>query len=272
MPLNTVSRLVASNPQPSGNADTITNALAPFPNSGVRNAVYQAALTGIVPDYNEPSCVGAGIQQGDYTTAIATTGLKAIPIVGGLLSGVLGAFGAHHAAAVKLEQATLCAEVPGIKSLLATIDQAVAQGADLNQAIQALENGYTTFVSRTQRIYKSCNAACDYQKYVRAAIEFRKQNYALIAASNQAGSQGVVGGVVNAVSGAVSSLLPNTPGSAPTVAQAYSAAGVLGGGGFSLNPAQAKVAIIFVVGFIVVSSVVFIVRAGAGANKGAVQQ
>ncbi len=265
MPLNTISRLVASNPQPTGNADTITNSLAPFANASVRAAVYQAASTGIIPPYNEPSCAGANIQSGDYTQAIARTGLAAIPVVGKFLSGVLGAISAHHAAAVKLEQATLCSEVPGITNLLATIDQAVAQGADLDEATQALENGYSTFVSRVQRIYKSCNAACDYQKYVRAAIEFRKQNYALIAANNQRGGQGVIGGVVNAVTGAVNSLLPTTPGSAPTL-PGYAAAGILSG--FSLNPAQAKLAIIFVVGSAVVVGFVYIVRA----NKGVVQQ
>lgn len=268
MPLNTISRLVASNPQPTGNADTITNALAPFANSGVRDAVYKAASTGIIPPYNEPSCAGAGIAAGDYTTAIASAGLKAVPVIGGLLSGVLGAFGAHHAAAVKLEQATLCSEVPGIQNLLAMVDQAVSQGADLDQATQALESGYQTFISRTQKIFKSCNAACDYQKYVRAAIEFRKQNYALIVANNQRGGQGVIGGVVSSVTGAFNSLLPTTPGAAPTVATQYAAAGILGGGGFSLNPAQAKLAIVFVVGVMVVIGVRFI----ASANKGAVQQ
>src|SRR5216683_294191 len=251
------SRFVASNPAPTGNADTITNALAPFPNSSVRDAVYQAASTVIIPPYNEPSCVGAGIPAGDYGTAIAAGGLKAIPGVGGLLSGVLNAFSAHHAAAVKLEQATLCSEVPGIQNLLLMVDQAVSQGADLDQATQSLESGYQTFVSRTQKIFKSCNAACDYRKYVRAAIEFRKQNYALIAANNQRGGQGVIGGVVNAVTGAVNSLLPTTPGLAPQ----YAAAGILGGGGFSLNPAQAKLAIVFVVGFAIVTGFVYIVRA-----------
>ncbi len=270
MPLNTISRLVASNPQPTGNADTITKALAPFPNSGVRDAVYRAASTGIIPPYNEPSCVGAGIENSDYVGSIGAAAAKnlfpSIPIIGGVLSGIVGAFGAHHKAAVKLEQATLCAEVPGIQDFLNMVDQAVAQGADLDQASQALESAYSTFVSRVQKIYKQCNAACDSQKYVRAAIEFRKQNYALIAAQNQRGSQGVIGGVVNAVSGAVSSLLPTTPGAAPTAPQ-YAAAGILGSG-FSLNPAQAKLAMIFVVGSIVVTGFVYIVRA----NKGAVQQ
>jgi len=267
MPLNTVSRLVASNPAPTGNADTITNALAPFPNSSVRDAVYQAASTGIIPPYNEPSCAGAGIQSSDYVGSIGQAAAKnlfpSIPIIGGVLTGIVGAFGAHHAAAVKLEQATLCAEVPGIQNFLSMVDQAVAQGASVDDATQALESAYSTFVSRTEKIFKSCNAACDYRKYVRAAIEFRKQNYALIAANNQRGGQGVIGGVVNAVTGAVNSLLPTTPGSAQ-----YAAAGILGGGGFSLNPAQAKLAIVFVVGLAIVTGFVYIVRA----NKGAVQQ
>ena len=262
MPLSTISRLVASDPVPTGNADTITNSLAPFANDSVKNAVYKAASTGIIPPYNEPSCVGAGIQSGDYTQAIVGSGLKSIPVVGGLLSTVFGAFGAHHAAAVKLEQATLCSEVPGIQNLLSYVDQAVAQGADLDQATQALEAGYSTFVSRTAKIFKSCNAACDYQKYVRAAIEFRKQNYALIAAQNQKGSQGVIGGVVNAFAGAVNSLLPSTPGAAPAL-PSVAAAGVLSG-----SPAQGKLAILFVVGAVVVGGIFFIFSA----KKGAVQQ
>src|SRR5260370_30410381 len=128
MPMNTVSRLVASNPAPTGNADTITNALAPFANSSVRNAVYQAASTGIIPPYNEPSCAGAGIPAGDYTTAIAAAGLNAIPFVGGFLSGGLGSFGQHYAGAVEREETTLCSVVPGIQDLLFVVDRAVAPG------------------------------------------------------------------------------------------------------------------------------------------------
>src|SRR6266478_5348399 len=102
MPLNTVSRLVASNPAPTGNADTITNALAPFPNSSVRDAVYQAASTGIVPRYNEPSCTGAGIQSSDYVGSIGQAAAKnlfpSLPFFPALLSWNLPAFGAHDTA------------------------------------------------------------------------------------------------------------------------------------------------------------------------------
>src|SRR5260221_10640901 len=137
---STVSRLVASNPLPQGNADTITNGLAPFPNAGVRGAVYAAASTGEIPAYNEPSCSGAGIQNSDYVGSIGAAAAKnlfpSIPIIGGVLSGIVSAFGAHHAAAVKLEQATLCAEVPGIQNFLSMVDQAVAQGASVDDATQ----------------------------------------------------------------------------------------------------------------------------------------
>lgn len=261
---STVSTLIAASPIPPGNADTITNSLAPFANSSVRDAVYRAASTGTIPDYNEPSCVGAGIQTGDYTTAIASAGLKSIPVVGSFLSAALGIFGAHHAAAVKLEQATLCSEVPGIQNLLRAIDQAVLQGANLNDAIQTLENGYSTFVSRVAKIYKSCNAACDYQKYVRAAIEFRKQNYAIIAAQYEQGAQGVVGGVVSAITGAVNSLLPTTPG-----AGAYSATipGVAAASVFSLTPSQAQLAIVGVAGLIFVVAVFHIIGAKRGVEQ-----
>jgi len=228
-----------------GSADTITNALAPFPNSGVRAAVYAAASTGNIPDYTEPSCRGAGIQNANYGEQLAEVGLKAVPVVGGLLSGVVGAFGAHHAAAVKQEQAVLCAEVPGIQAFLRSIDAAVFQGgADPGAATQAMESAYSTFVSRTASIFKTCNAACDYRKYVRAAIEKRKLDYALRSESQQSAAQGVLGGAVNAVSSAASSIVRAFTGATPTLAlpistglpvplAGQSAAVPAGGGDFS---------------------------------------
>src|ERR1700732_3895303 len=100
MPVNSyVSRLVASNPLPQGNPDTITNSLAPFANASVRNAVYAAASTGNIPDYNEPSCAGAGIQSSDYVGSLGQAVTKnlfpSIPLIGGVLSNLVGAFGAH---------------------------------------------------------------------------------------------------------------------------------------------------------------------------------
>jgi hypothetical protein len=206
----TVSQFNAPVARPGANADTITASLAPFPNSGVRGGVYTAASTGIIPDYNESSCFGAGIQNADFAGAIGQVAAKSllgsIPIIGNALGSLTGIFGAHHAAAVKQEQAILCANVPGIQAFLRSVDAAVAQGADANLAIQAMESAYSAFVSRTAPIFKNCNAACCYRKYVRAAIEFRKLNFALIAAQTSANGQGLIGGVVNAAKDVVSSV------------------------------------------------------------------
>lgn len=193
---------------PVGNADTITKSLAPFPNSGVRGGVYAAASTGNIPDYNEASCMGAGIQPDgqEYASTLVSAGLRGVPVVGGLLSSVAGAFGAHHAAAVRQEQAILCANVPGIQAFLRSIDDAVLQGADTGAATQAMEAAYSLFVSRTQPIFKNCNAACDYRKYVRAAIEYRKLNYSLRTVAQESASQGVLGGVVNVARSVASSV------------------------------------------------------------------
>ena len=227
----TVSALTPQSPAPVGNADTIVNSLAPFPNSSVRDQVRAAATTGNIPDYNEPSCVGAGIQSGSYVQAAIGAGLKAVPVIGGVLSSISGLFGAAHAAAVKQEQGILCAEVPGIQQFLRAVDVAMAQGGDPQAATQAMEAAYSTFVSRTAPIFKQCNAACDYRKYVRAAIEYRKQNYALMTARNSAGAQGVLGGVVNAgvqainsAVGAVTSIVAPSTGSvfSPSLAPASS--------------------------------------------------
>ncbi|HET7107797.1 MAG TPA: hypothetical protein VFI38_13385 [Candidatus Acidoferrum sp.] len=221
---------------PVGNADTITKALAPFPNSGVKAGVYAAASTGNIPDYTEPSCRGAGIQSGNYGAAIVASGLRGVPVVGGLLSTVLGGITAHHAAAVKQEQGILCAEVPGMQSFLRGVDVAVSQGADLNAAVQAMESAYSLFVSRTQPIFKSCNAACDYRKYVRAAIEYRKLNYSLRVASQHSSAQGVIGGAVAAVSSAVSSVASVFTGGTPPQALPISTGqpvGGIGGGDYS---------------------------------------
>ena len=74
---NTVSFLGSNVPQPVGNADTIVNSLEPLPNDNARNLVRNAAQTGIMPDYNEPSCktgvVGSSfITQLGLATAQAT--------------------------------------------------------------------------------------------------------------------------------------------------------------------------------------------------------
>ena len=230
-----VSNLTPSAPVPAGNADTITNALGPWNKGPGRNAaaralVYKAALTGFLADYTEPSCrglVGSGSSLGgDLLKTGIAAGLSAIPFVGGFLSKFVGIFGAHHAAAVKLEQATLCQAVPDANNFLRQIDSLVSTGQmDVATAAQALEQGYSNWRDEVKAVLQDrgkCNEACQYENMFRAAIEKRKQDYAIVVSQNAAGSQGVVGGVVSAIktSGVFSGFVQAANSAADAVASA----------------------------------------------------
>ncbi len=208
-----VSNLTPSAPVPTGNADTITNALGPWNRGPGRNAaaralVYKAALTGFLADYTEPSCrglVGSGSSLGgDLLKTGIAAGLSAIPFVGGALSKFVGFFGAHHQAAVKLEQSTLCQAVPDANNFLRQIDSWVSTGQmDVATAVKALEEGYSNWRVEVKAVLQDtggkCNYACQNENMFRAAIEKRKQDYAIVVSQNSAGGQGVVGGVVSAI-------------------------------------------------------------------------
>ena len=211
----TVSSLNASAPVPSGNAETITKSLEPFHKGQGRDFVKSAAESGFF-SYNEPSCAGAGSGGLNVGQSLIGAGLGSIPIVGGSLAKIFGVFGAHHAAAVKTEQATLCRAVPDANNFLRGIDSAVATGQiDITTAAQALEQGYQAWLPEIQAIIKeggnTCNAACIYRKAFRAAIEKRKQDYAIIASQNRVGAQGV-SGVVNAVTNTAGSIFSRIAG------------------------------------------------------------
>lgn len=131
-----------------------------------------------------------------------------MPIVGQLVGSLLDVFGAHHAQAVKTEQAVLCQAEPDANNFLRGIDTAVAQGQlTPDQAAQALDQGYQNFLQEVAGVTKTgskCNAGCVYEKCFQAAILKRKQDYAMMKANYVSGSQGVPGGAVSAVAGAVS--------------------------------------------------------------------
>src|SRR5260370_2224135 len=185
-----VSTLTPSSPVPRVNADTITASLAPFLNKSGRDGVYKAALTGFLGQEGLGSC-GGNIGGPSIETGLISAGLGSIPVVGATLSKIFGVFGAHHAAAVKTEQATLCKAVPDANAFLRGIDSALAQGQiDVATAAQALEEGYQNWLQGASGILQGnilpsdgrggkCNAACDYGKAFRAAIENRKANYAI---------------------------------------------------------------------------------------------
>jgi len=262
-------------PLPTGNADTITNALGPWDgvvaaghSQGAHDLVYKAASTGFFT-YDEPSCSGAGISGGPSIGAqigasAAGTALDAIPVVGSTLSKIFSALNpvAHHAAAVRTEQATLCEAVPNANNFLRGIDSAVAmRQIDVATAAQALEQGYMQWLLEVKPILQNtggkCNAACVYAKAFRAAIEKRKQDYAIIAAQNAAGAQGVVGGVVNALTGAASSFASAfLPSSSPAV---------LGQAGLTA-PRQSMLATFLLIGGVLVGVAVF-ARLFSGGGK-----
>lgn len=221
----TVSYLNPSVSVPNGGPDTILAALDMTPGKPGYNDIRGAAITGFFT-YNTPSCQGAGVGGGSVGLGLAGAAAGSIPGVGGLLKTLLGGFTAHHAAAVKTEQKTLCQAVPDANNFLRGIDAAVAQGQmDTATAAQALEQGFASWLGEVGAILKDtggkCNAACVYEKCFRAAIEVRKQNWALATSQNAANGQGVLGGVVDAVSKAVS-YVGNTlsPSSQPTLTQA----------------------------------------------------
>ena len=204
-----VSYLKAPLVLPVGNAETIVNSLKPFHKPHDADGVRAAAQTGFLHGYeNCGGNIGGGPGIG---TGLIGAGLGAIPVVGGTLQKVFGIFGAHHAQAVKNENATLCQAVPEANAFLRSIDAALAQGQiDRATAVQLLEQGYQNWLPEIRGILKeggnTCNAACIMRKQFRAAIEKRKQDYAIIDAQTASASQNILHGVSNAVRGVADAL------------------------------------------------------------------
>jgi hypothetical protein len=196
--------------------ETIVNSLKPFFNKGVEAMVREAATTGIIPAYHDGPCksgtrsapgfgsqlaqvgLAAGAKAGAFE--LSKTLLKSVPVVGSLLESAVSLVSlpfAHHKQAVATEQATLCQAVPDANTFLRGVDELVSTGQlDYNTAAQTLEQGYQNWLVEVQAIFKKkpCNAACDFAQAFRAAIEMRKQRYAVAAAQDSRGSNGLFGG------------------------------------------------------------------------------
>lgn len=121
---------------------------------------------------------------GGAGTALLATGPATFGITIAI-AGLVGLFStifAHHAAAVKKEQSTLCTAVPAANNYLNIIDQAVSSGAvDAQHALAALDSLSSDFRSAVSGIYKSCNAACVMQMCLDAAVAKEKQKYQALA-------------------------------------------------------------------------------------------
>jgi hypothetical protein len=226
VPARGISVLSATVQAPIGDAETIVNALGPFRDKGVEGLVRGAAQTGFFSYNDHCGAIGGGssnLQLAQFGinsgVQIGLTAAKAIPIVGDIISSVASLATlpfAHHAQAVKNEQATLCAAVPAANQMLRGIDQLVSSGQiDTATASAAMDQGYSNWRDSIKGILKDtggkCNAACVYEKVFQAAIMKRKQDYAVMDAQQSRGAQPVNGGgVVNAPGGVVVS--PSTNG------------------------------------------------------------
>ncbi len=217
--ISTVGR-VGNNPAPLGDPQTIVNAIGKMPTDHGNVAaklLLDAATTGRIPAYTEKSCtkgsgVGFGTQVGIVAkSSLISAGLSAVPIVGNLLASFSSLFnGAHHAQAVANEQAVLCQAVPEANGFLLQVDQALLAGQITpDEAVAQMEGAFSQWLKEVAPVYQEsgskCNAACEWGRYFRAAIEKRKQDYALRDNSAARGSKGFQGQSV-AASGLVGSI------------------------------------------------------------------
>jgi hypothetical protein len=193
-------------------AATFVATLGHFANNGEKQDCIDTFNTGIIKPYQEPSCtgtvplnVGASLKQAGISAAVS-----AVPFVGQFLQVLTGGIFAHHAGAVKREQAVLCQAVPIAVAFLEGIDQLVASGQlDAKTAAAAMDQGYQNWhpqiVSILQDTGGKCNAACFYEKNFQAAIAGRKRRYAMMG-------QGIVSAPIYSASAhPVSSYDPETP-------------------------------------------------------------
>lgn len=118
----------------------------------------------------------------------AGTLAKAIPIIGsaiGIATEIIGAFTAHHAAAVQLEQNTLYTVEPSANQALAQLDTAYRQGqisgAQMKSALEELYQSFTAALAMISQppVFDAagtitshhCNAGCTQERVLRGIID-----------------------------------------------------------------------------------------------------
>jgi hypothetical protein len=214
-----------------------------IPGTGECSAVSSSAML-------KPALLTAG---GGFSLKFAPAAFAAGPVVGaavvaiGALADVFGAISAHHAAAVKKEQSTLCVAVPAANQALQVIDEAVQGGqATPQQGIDALNSLLSGFLSNVASIQhgsdpmsSQCNAACVEATKLHAIVLEKQSEY-----------QDLIAGAAQTVTPA----RPNTTSPAGTAVPASSYASFYSG---SPAPAAAPastdwfpIAAVFVAGFL----------------------
>jgi hypothetical protein len=167
----------------------------------VFNDIEQAAASGSFVGFNPTGCTGvsaggnikiiqqasglalSGVSMGLTAAGVVTSAALAPFTLG--ISAVIGLFPlffAHHAAAVKKEQQTVCAAVPAAQNYLEQIQNSVSTGlATPAQGIQALQSLLSDFTSQVASIMKNsssqCNAACVWVKELTAIVAYQSAQY-----------------------------------------------------------------------------------------------
>jgi len=275
---NTVAAIGVSAPAVNGNAQTIVASLGKLPNKAAAAVALDVATTGVLPPYNEPRCGGtvagnslningALAQAGAkaVVTDLSKTLLKSVPVVGDILNSLVSLVSlpfAHHKQAVATEQSTLCVAVPRAVQFLQVIDEMLLTGQiDGATAAQAMEQGWSNWRDQVKAILQDtggkCNAACCYEKYFRAAIEYRKLRIASGAVLDARGSndQAISGHYLPIPPGSSGSFLPASTGwNAGSPAAPVAQQSVLSLAGFTLS-SQQRLALAVVLFFVFVSGV-----------------
>lgn len=200
-PLTSVYQSVAANNNPSH---------APSGNPALIEACLR--VRGMIYWKNSYGDCGTATRVAPSATQIAGVATKGIPVIGSVISNILGLFGAGHAQAVATEQSTICDVANKCNSAIPQIDAAVASGAlSVQDAISTMQKAMTMLIAELGTIKKDCNAACVYTSVCQAHADFAKTYYPSIAPKTAiegavtALQQTIFGGGAPSPSGATSS-------------------------------------------------------------------
>jgi hypothetical protein len=146
----------------------------------------RAPLSGTGSSFSSAAGVTRGIAQ--WASKSPDPVSQSVAAVSSFVSSILSVFGAHHAAAVQKEQATLNAAVPQVNQALDAIDQSYRLGQlGSAQVATYLEELYSQFVAGLATIAiptpfdpattiqrHSCNAGCTEERALRGIIDAMK--------------------------------------------------------------------------------------------------
>jgi hypothetical protein len=151
-----------------------------------RKLIYYKKVPGDCPTQNVFSSTGITATRLAGSAASGTVGLLgAAGVVGGIATAGIGIgvsagvaaiaqIFTHHAQAVATEQETICSVTDIMNQILAALDAAVIAGKiDAGDAQSILKNYANQAITTLGGIEKSCNAACYFDGYINAQVDFR---------------------------------------------------------------------------------------------------